>query len=259
MDSDVLVIIEFGLEAYNHKYKSQAAKKLLVCMRKKMIRVSSTILMFNGDEYYYADSPGIAAGLFGELRSTDTLTELKDFHKYSKLSFEMMAEENTPFEFLKEELVRRLEYSEEIVMERGFPLYIQTDSMLVFIGNMSYCIEKFMKRFHIKDQILTVYLIYSNQAGEIWSDDGLRYYMNSKEAGRHNRAHVHVRFKHEEEGAIAIDNGEVLAGDLSPRIIKKAKKKILANQQFLFECWNDMTDGLYVDINNFFGVRPVKI
>lgn len=223
------------------------------------MRVNSTILMFNGNEYYYADSPGIIAGEFGELRSKDTLTELRDFHKYAKLKFDINIKSGITFDFLKRELIKRLGFSEKLVLERGFPLYIQTESILIYIGNMSYSIEKFMEKFSIKDQEIDVYLIYSNQAGEIWKDDGIRYYMNSREAGKHNRAHVHVRFKHEEEGVIAIDNGEVLAGDLPAKIIKKARQRILDNQRFLFECWNDMTDGLYVDINNYFGVRPVIV
>ena len=40
-------------------------------------------------------------------------------------------------------------------------------------------------------------------------------------------------------------------------MLKRAKKKILDNKRFLLECWNKMTDGMKVDINNYFGIIPL--
>lgn len=99
----------------------------------------------------------------------------------------------------------------------------------------------------------------SNQAGDIWVEDGLRYYMHSKEAGRHNLPHIHVDYKHECSATISLYDGKMVDGDMPRRVMKRASKKIMDNQRYLMECWNKLTDGLRIDLNVYFGVTPLKL
>ena len=99
----------------------------------------------------------------------------------------------------------------------------------------------------------------SNQAGGIWTEDGLRYYMNSKEAGRHSLPHVHVDYRHEASATISLYDGGMIKGDIPQRVMKQVKERVLSNQRYLMECWNKMTGGLRVDLNVYFGVTPLKL
>jgi len=49
-----------------------------------------------------------------------------------------------------------------------------------------------------------------------------------------------------------------LDGNIPSKALRKARKKILDNKQFLLECWNKMTDGLKVDINQYFKIIPLE-
>ena len=56
------------------------------------------------------------------------------------------------------------------------------------------------------------------------------------------------------EASIDIQTGEVLAGNLPKKELKNAKKVILSDSKYFIECWNEMTDGLSIDINNHYGL-----
>ena len=45
----------------------------------------------------------------------------------------------------------------------------------------------------------------------------------------------------------------IIAGELPSKYAKMAKKKILSDQEYFYNCWNTMTDGLQVDINHHYG------
>lgn len=95
----------------------------------------------------------------------------------------------------------------------------------------------------------------SSDAGTVHQEGKLRFYMNSHESGRHNRPHVHVRTaSYDYEASIDIQTGEVLAGNLPKKELKNAKKVILSDSKYFIECWNEMTDGLSIDINNHYGL-----
>ena len=101
---------------------------------------------------------------------------------------------------------------------------------------------------------ITVCILVSCNAGEVASEWPLRYFVNSREAGSHHEPHIHVRdVGHKYEASVRISDGEIIAGKLSPKYAKKAKKKILSEQEYFYYCWNTKTDGLKVDINHHFG------
>lgn len=102
--------------------------------------------------------------------------------------------------------------------------------------------------------LVHVAIYVSADAGRICEENGIRYYMNSRERGKHNEPHIHLRALDScEEAVIIIRTGEII-GDFPKKLIKKARKKVRENERFFFEQWNALTDGLKVDINRYLGL-----
>lgn len=101
---------------------------------------------------------------------------------------------------------------------------------------------------------IMVGVLVSCNAGDIGGVHPLRFYVRSREAGNNHEAHVHVcDVGHQYEASVRISDGEVIAGKLSKKLAKLAKESILADQEYFYNCWNTMTDGLKVDINRHYG------
>lgn len=102
---------------------------------------------------------------------------------------------------------------------------------------------------------ITVCYLVCCDAGSVGPDEGkLRYYVHSRESGKHHEPHIHVTDVEERYSAsISIATGEILAGELPSKYGKIAKKEILGKQDYYYNCWNTLTDGLKVDINHHFG------
>ena len=97
-------------------------------------------------------------------------------------------------------------------------------------------------------------LYVSMDAGAICEEDGIRYYMNSRERGKHHEPHIHlIALDSWKEAVIIIKTREVI-GDFPSKLIKKARKKVEQDERFFLEQWNVLTDGLKVDINRYFGL-----
>ena len=94
----------------------------------------------------------------------------------------------------------------------------------------------------------------SMDAGAICEEDGIRYYMNSRERGKHHEPHIHLRSLDSCEEAVIIIKTREVIGDFPRKLIKKARKKVEKNERFFLEQWNVLTDGLKVDINHYFGL-----
>lgn len=93
----------------------------------------------------------------------------------------------------------------------------------------------------------------SLNAGTIEEEDGIRYYMNSREAGRHHEPHVHIcDTSRRYEAVILIKDGKVI-GDFPSKLLKKAKQKVKENRAFFLEQWNALTDGIKIDVNKYLG------
>lgn len=101
---------------------------------------------------------------------------------------------------------------------------------------------------------ITVSILVSCDAGDVGREGPLRFYVHSRESGRHSEAHIHVCDSgHQFEASIRISDGKIMAGKLPGKLAKLAKKKILSDQEYFYNCWNTMTDGLEVDINHHYG------
>lgn len=94
----------------------------------------------------------------------------------------------------------------------------------------------------------------SGDAGRICEEDGIRYFMNSRERGKHHEPHIHLLALDSCEEAVIIIKTREVIGDFPRKLIKKARKKVEQNERFFLEQWNVLTDGLKVDINRYFGL-----
>ena len=101
---------------------------------------------------------------------------------------------------------------------------------------------------------IEIQLLLCMDAGEVFRDDGIRYYMHSKESCSHNEPHVHVDIRHEKEGSFSILSGIQLAGDrIKTRDIRRIEKMIRDRKEELIRYWNLNTDGIKVDLNQALG------
>jgi len=120
-------------------------------------------------------------------------------------------------------------------------------------ANFSNVLKKYLDPEHTGEIIFSI-LINCN-AGTVAEDGNLRFWVNSKERGKHHDAHIHVRDAgYNYEASIRISDGEIIAGKLPKKLANQAKRKILTEQRFFFDCWNTMTDGLSVDIDRYYGL-----
>lgn len=105
------------------------------------------------------------------------------------------------------------------------------------------------------DDTIEIQLLLCMDAGSVFEDDGIRYYMNSREAGKHNLPHVHVDIRHEDSGSFSIIDGEQLSKEkIKSSDIKKIQRKIAAKKEELIKYWNEHTDGLTVDLDQALGL-----
>lgn len=102
---------------------------------------------------------------------------------------------------------------------------------------------------------INIQLLINSNAGTVFEDDGIRYYMHSKEYGKHNTPHVHVDIRHEVSGSFSLIDGRQLSDE---KIRKKDEKKIenmiMSKKKELIRYWNEHTDGLTVDLNQALGL-----
>ena len=102
--------------------------------------------------------------------------------------------------------------------------------------------------------IITICILVSHNAGDVGGIFPLRFFVRSREAGKHHEPHIHVEHvDHEHSATVRISDGEVIEGNLKPRHAKLAKEKILSDQDYYYSCWNKLTDGIAVDINHHNG------
>ena len=119
--------------------------------------------------------------------------------------------------------------------------------------NFEYIKDKYLDTDHL-DRIEVCFLI-SHTAGAVEPKQGpLRYYMHSREKGKHHQPHVHVYVKGQGgEASVMILTGKVV-GNIPPKYKKMASEQVLNNQRYYLECWNKLSDGLSVDINHALGL-----
>lgn len=97
-------------------------------------------------------------------------------------------------------------------------------------------------------------LYISFNSGAIYEKEGIRYYMNSRERGKHHEPHVHVCTTDLSHQAVIIIKTQEVIGDFPEKLKTKVRKRIKKDERFFLEQWNALTDGLKVDINRYYGI-----
>lgn len=142
-------------------------------------------------------------------------------------------------------------------------LHVYVDGLLLYISDQSVTFRSLFDLFPGAGGLVNLIVAINGNAGElfrgeesVYDDNGVRYYIRSREAGKHHKPHVHVVFRHEGSAAIDIVTGECLErgkGQFPLKRLRAAQKRILDNKRRLLEYWNASTDGLEVDLNVLFG------
>lgn len=140
--------------------------------------------------------------------------------------------------------------------------YNIVEKYLIF-NNLRYMIEDTNKSllFYLhkmgilETEKINIQLLINSDAGTIFKDDGIRYYIHSKESGRHNTPHVHVDIRHEVSGTFSLIDGIQLSGEgIRKSDVNKIKNMIKSKKKELIKYWNEHTDGLTVDLNQALGL-----
>lgn len=134
--------------------------------------------------------------------------------------------------------------------------YLVFDGLRYSVDSTEKPITYFLRLMGCKiEDTIEIQLLVCMDAGTVFEDDGIRYYMNSKEAGKHNLPHVHVDIRHERSGSFSIITGEKLSGDrIRSSDEHKIRKMIAKRRAELFYFWNKHTDGLTVDLDQALGL-----
>lgn len=134
--------------------------------------------------------------------------------------------------------------------------YLIFNGLRYSIGATEKPIAYFLHRMgHAIEDTIEIQLLLCMDAGSVFEDDGIRYYMNSREAGKHNEPHVHVDIRHETSGSFSIITGKkLLKGKIKTSDVRKIQMMIANHQAELINFWNEHTDGLTVDLDQAFGL-----
>lgn len=228
------------------------------------MKIHFEMLIYDGEQYYKGNDPGIAIcdyaymrGLDGEDNASFWDDQIKHYQKHMAFDFHLDAGPDSSIIDVANTIAEKIGFDKQRFAESPFDIYLLEDGEFAKIIIPAISMSTLSKYYSICED-LHIFFILSNQAGDIWVEDGLRYYMHSKEAGRHNLPHVHIDYKHETSATVSLYDGKIIEGDIPGKVMKRVSGKILDNQKYLMECWNKMTDGLRVDLNVYFGVTPLK-
>lgn len=141
-------------------------------------------------------------------------------------------------------------------LDEYYEKYLVFNNLRYSIENINLPLCYYLQRMNYDgDSIIEVQILLNMDAGEVFEDDGIRYYIYSKESGRHNKPHVHVDVRHERSGVFSLMDGEQLDGDkIQKKDINRIQKRIEERREELIIYWNEHTDGLTVDLNQALGL-----
>ena len=145
-------------------------------------------------------------------------------------------------------------------MKREYPKIAQLsfDYPDITTATMKDVLDRLIHKMGLQPEQLHLLFVFSIFQGEIWREGQIKYYMQSHESDSHNNPHVHVNIGHKYEASIDIINGNILAGKVPQKYYGKIIKKIKDNKDFLILCWNELTDGLKIDINYGLGIASYQ-
>ena len=229
------------------------------------MKIHFKMLINDGEKYYISDNPGIALCDYVYMRGLESIDDnrfweeqLAHYQAHKAFNFDLDLVASSSIANISNAIAERIGFDKSKFAESYPRIYLLEDGEFVEIITPTVCISTLSKYYDIRED-LHIFFMLSNQAGDIWVEDGLRYYMQSKEAGRHHLPHIHVDYRHESSATVSLYDGEMIEGDIPKKVMKRVKAKVLNNKKYLMECWNKLTDGLRVDVNAYFGPTPLHL
>lgn len=128
--------------------------------------------------------------------------------------------------------------NENSILKRLYRLVYKND--LIFIFDLRMKIKRLVESLKSKKMqiLLTIFI---EKGAIIHNEKCMRFYIHSKESGKHHLPHIHVVYNGN-EASIAL-NGETLAGYLPKKKLKMAKEIIEVNKESFLQEWNILSDG----------------
>ena len=128
--------------------------------------------------------------------------------------------------------------NENSTLKRLYRLVYKND--LIFIFDLRMKIKRLVESLKSKKMefLLSVFV---EIGGKIYKENGMKFYIHSKESGKHHIPHIHVVYNGN-EASISLD-GEILVGYLPKKKLKKAKEIIEKNKESFLQEWNTLSDG----------------
>lgn len=229
------------------------------------MKIHFKMLINDGEKYYISDNPEIALCDYVYMRGLESIDDnrfwveqLAHYQAHKTFDFDLDLVASSSIANISNAIVERIGFDKSKFAESYLRIYLLENGEFVEIITPTVCISTLSKYYDIRED-LHIFFMLSNQAGDIWVEDGLRYYMQSKEAGRHHLPHIHVDYRHESSATVSLYDGEMIEGDIPKKVMKRVKEKVLNNKKYLMECWNKLTDGLRVDLNAYFGTTPLNL
>lgn len=137
----------------------------------------------------------------------------------------------------------------ELILEVGPDLVVEFYDENIKIASI-------IERFQLEK--IESFLFITLGRGEIFREDGFRFYIPSHEGNKHNRPHVHVETSSHKVGSIDIATLEQNKGSrLKKHEMTKIKKILTGKQEKLIEAWNLQSDGIYVDVDILLGQAAI--
>lgn len=220
------------------------------------MKIKSEIIYTDTIYYYKKPVPGYICSILLANDSDEKIINILE--RDSDLELEYDLEQNTTMSDIKKAICRKMDKRIGEFCGSCPCVCIKSHQDFIQIKNMNITAESLLRRFQIEGN-MQIYFVFSALQGDIWREGQIHYYMQSHESGKHNRPHVHVNAGGRYSASIDIITGEILAGELSGKYMKQVKNKIEENCEFLIECWNNMTDGINVDIDYRFGSTSFRI
>ena len=160
----------------------------------------------------------------------DSKTTLFDLFKYLNSEYEDII-----INFEKSD-IRKIHYKRTIRSRYR----ICHGNKYIYVYDLKSKISSLIQLFKL-DKIEIFFSFFSEIGGKILELKGMQFYMHSKEQGKHNLPHIHVKYQNQE--VVISLNGNVLAGKIKGKMQRMAINVILNDKESLLLKWNNMTDG----------------
>ena len=222
----------------------------------KKITVNYKIIFNDGNHRYISENPGIVSSYFSLLRHEDIDIVIKTFRDFSQGKFIFNFNDKTTTSDLINRIYEQIKFDSSIFDCNYSPIFIYAKSIYININPTNYLLNDLLSKYNIQNTI-NIYLEFSSSAGNIFYENGIRYYMHSNEQCRHSDPHIHIEYN-DYQATMNLRTDEI-TGYLPNKIKKKAIQKIKSNIKALLTFWNEHTNGLKVDVDMFLNENKLDI